>query len=149
MKTIRRSKGDPSGTGVRRFRIENSFSTGFTLLEVLVAIALLGIAVTMVLQLFSADLRAIAASEDYISAAAKAEAKMMEVLDNDTLTESSTSEITNDGYRLNVSVASIVSERTEPLPVALMDISVTVYWTKGANERSLSLRTMKLTNKQL
>jgi hypothetical protein len=31
----------------------------------------------------------------------------------------------------------------------LMDILVTVRWTKGAKERSLSLRTMKLVNKQI
>ena len=127
----------------------NPSAKGFTLLEVLVAIALLGIAITMVLQLFSADLRAIAASEDYVSAAARAEAKMREVLDNDTLAEGSASEITNDGYRLNVSVASILSERTDTLQVMLMDIFVTVYWTKGTKERSLSLRTMKLVNKQV
>ena len=146
---MRRSGGSAFRAGAGRCRIERSSSTGFTLLEVLVAIALLGIAITMVLQLFSVDLRAIAASEEYVSAAAKAEAKMMEVLDDDTLTDTSTSETTNDGYRLNVSVASIQSERTDPLPVVLMDIFVTVYWTKGANERSLSLRTMKLVNKQL
>jgi len=48
---------------------------GFTLIEVLVAVALLGIAVTVVIQLFSANLRAIASSEDYIYASARAEAK--------------------------------------------------------------------------
>ena len=127
----------------------NSSSKGFTLLEVLVAIALLGIAISIVLQLFSADLRAIATSEDYVSAAAKAEAKMREVLDNDTLVEGSTSEITNDGYRLDVSIASTLNERTDMLKVMLMDILVTVHWTKGAKERSMSLRTMKVLNKEL
>jgi len=119
------------------------------LLEVLVAVALLGIAITVVLQLFSADLKAIAASEEYVSAAAKAEAKMREVQDSDTLTEGSTSEMTNDGYRVEVSTASTLKERTDTLQVMLMDIVVTVYWTKGIKERSLSLRTMKLVNKQV
>ena len=122
---------------------------GFTLLEVLVAVALLGIAVTVVLQLFSADLKAIAASEEYVSAAAKAEAKIREVQDNETLSEGSTSEVTNDGYRVDVSVASTLGERTDALQVMLMDILVTVHWTKGAKERSLSLRTMKLVNRQI
>jgi prepilin-type N-terminal cleavage/methylation domain-containing protein len=154
MKGMRGPKGKASrtilfATGVRSFRSVNSSVKGFTLLEVLVAVALLGIAITVVLQLFSADLRAIAVSEEYVSAAAKAEAKMREVQDNDTLAEGSTSDITNDGYRLDVSVTSTLSERTETLQVMLMDILVTVYWTKGAKQRSLSLRTMKLVNKQI
>jgi general secretion pathway protein I len=149
MRENERSKGSASGTGVRRFKIVNSSVKGFTLLEVLVAVALLGIAITVVLQLFSADLRAIAASEEYVSAASKAEAKMREVQDSDTLAEGSTSEITNDGYRLDVSVASTLAERTDTLQVMLMDILVTVHWTRGAKERALSLRTMKLINKQI
>ena len=149
-----RSKGRVSGIilfapGVRRFRTVSSSAKGFTLLEVLVAVALLGIAITVVLQLFSADLKAIAASEEYVSATARAEAKMREVQDNDTLSEGTTSEMTNDGYRLDVSVASTLQERTDTLQVMLMDILVTVRWTKGTKERSLSLRTMKLVNKQI
>jgi len=154
MRGMIRSNGRASGrvpfaSGFRRFRTLNSSARGFTLLEVLVAVALLGIAITVVLQLFSADLKAIAASEEYVSAAAKAEAKMREVQDSDTLTEGSTSEMTNDGYRLEVSTASTLKERTDTLQVMLMDIVVTVYWTKGVKERSLSLRTMKLVNKQI
>lgn len=154
MKGIRGPRGKAFRTilftpGVRRLRIVNSSAKGFTLLEVLVAVALLGIAITVVLQLFSADLRAIAVSEEYVSAAAKAEAKMREVQDNDTLAEGSTSETTNDGYRLDVSVTSTLSERSDTLQVMLMDILVTVYWTKGVKQRSLSLRTMKLVTKQI
>jgi len=149
-----RPKGRASGTilfatGVRRFRLVNSSAKGFTLLEVLVAVALLGIAITVVLQLFSADLKAIAASEEYVSAAARAEAKMREVQDNDNLSEGYTSEMTNDGYRLDVSVTSTLGDRTDTLQVMLMDILVTVRWTKGTKERSLSLRTMKLVNRQI
>ena len=43
---------------------------GFTLIEVLVSVVLLGIAVAIVLQLFSANVRALATSEDYIYASA-------------------------------------------------------------------------------
>ena len=122
---------------------------GFTLLEVLVAVALLGIAITVVLQLFSAGLRAISTSEDYVSAAAKAGAKMREVLDDDKLSEKSFSETTNDGYRIDVSVTGALKDRTESLQVMLLDISLTIHWTKGTKERSLTLRTMKVVNKQI
>jgi prepilin-type N-terminal cleavage/methylation domain-containing protein len=129
-------------------RIKCSISSrGFTLLEVLVATAILGIAVAVVLQLFSANLRALSLSEDYVSATKRAEAKMREILDNATLAETSFSETTGDGYRIDVSVTSAIEERTENLPVKLLEISLTVHWTKGLKERSLSLKTMKLVKK--
>ncbi len=123
---------------------------GFTLFEVLIAVAILGIAITMVLQLFSANMKSISASEDYVSAAAKAEAKMREVLDDDQLSEKSSSgETTSDGYRTSVSVTQTLEDRTENLPVTLLNISVTVYWTKGLGEKSLTLNTMKLVARQI
>ncbi len=123
---------------------------GFTLFEVLIAVAILGIAITMVLQLFSADLRSISASEDYVSAAVTAEAKMREVLDDDQLSEgSSSSETTSDGYRTTVSVSKTLEDRTENLPVELLNITVTVYWTKGLGEKSLTLNTMKMVARQI
>ena len=101
---------------------------GFTLIEVLVSVVLLGIAVTIVLQLFSANVRAIATSEDYIYASAKAEAKMREVLEDDEISEISFSEITDDGYRIDVSIAEVLHERTENLQVRLMEVVLTVFW---------------------
>jgi len=122
---------------------------GFTLLEVLVAIALLGIAVTVVLQLFSANLRAIATSGDYISAATKAEAKMREILDDDELSEKSWSETTDDGYRLDVSINDVLKARTENLQVRLLEIDLIIHWTRETKEKSLTLRTMKMVEKKV
>ena len=122
---------------------------GFTLLEVLVAIALLGIAVTVVLQLFSANLRAIATSGDYISAATKAEAKMREILDDDELSEKSWSETTDDGYRLDVSINEVLKARTENLQVRLLEIDLIIHWTRETKEKSLTLRTMKMVKKEV
>ena len=121
---------------------------GFTLLEVLVATAILGIAVAVVLQLFSANLRALAMSEDYVSATKRAEAKMLEILDDTALAETTFSETTGDGYRIDVSVTNALEERTENIPVKLLEISLTVHWTKGTKERSLNLKTMKAVKKE-
>jgi general secretion pathway protein I len=131
-----------------KFLILNSHK-GFTLLEVLVALALLGIAVTVVLQLFSANLRAIATSGDYISAATKAEAKMREILDDDKLSEKSWSETTDDGYRLDVSINDVLKARTENLQVRLLEIDLIIHWTKGTKGRSLTLRTLKMVEKEV
>ena len=134
---------------MRRRNSDRNANQGFTLLEVLVAIALLGIAVTVVLQLFSSNTKAISASEDYISASVKAEAKMREILDDEDMSEASYAEITDDGYRIDVSIAETLSERTENLQVRLMEIYLTVYWKRGAHEKSFTLRTMKLLEKEV
>jgi len=126
-----------------------SSTRGFTLLEVLVATAVLGIAIAVVLQLFSANLRVIAVSEDYVSATKKAETKMREILDDATLRETSFGEMTADGYRMEVSVTNALQEKTENLPVKLLEISLTVHWTNGTKERSLSLKTMKIVRKEV
>jgi prepilin-type N-terminal cleavage/methylation domain-containing protein len=123
------------------------YCRGFTLLEVLVSLSIVAIAVTVVLQLFSADLRAIAASEDYASAVVKAETKMREVLDNDDLAETSWSEATPDGYRMDVSIADVLKEKTNNLQVRLLEIGLTTRWFKGTKEKTLTLRTMKVINK--
>jgi prepilin-type N-terminal cleavage/methylation domain-containing protein len=120
---------------------------GFTLLEVLVATSILGIAVAVVLQLFSANLRALSLSGGYVSAAMRAEAKMREILNDDELSEKISTETTEDGYRIEISVTETLKERTENLQVKLLAIDLTIQWMQGAKERSFTLRTAKVVNK--
>ena len=122
---------------------------GFTLLEVLVATSIMGIAIAVILQLFSANLRNISDSSDYVAAATRAEVKMMEVLDNHSLLEKSYSEITNDGYRMDIAITETLKERTENLQVRLFEIALTVRWTKGTKEKSMTLRSMKVVRKEI
>jgi prepilin-type N-terminal cleavage/methylation domain-containing protein len=124
-------------------------SGGFTLLEVLVATVILAIAVAVILQLFSANLRAISLSGDYVSAATKAESRMREILDDDKLSEKSFSEVTDDGYRIDVSITDTLKDRTENLQVKLLQIDLTLRWVKGSKEKSLTLRTMKIMKKEV
>jgi prepilin-type N-terminal cleavage/methylation domain-containing protein len=122
---------------------------GFTLLEILVALALLGIAITVILQLFSTNLRALSVSGDYISAALRAEAKMREILEDTDLTEKSWSEITDEGYRFDASVTETLKERTENLQVRMLEIDLTVQWSEGTKMKFLTLKTMKVVNKKI
>jgi len=120
---------------------------GFTLLEVLVALAILGISVTIIFQLFSANLRAVRGSEDYISAAVRAQTKMREILDDDKLAEKAEktwSETTPDGYRVDVAVAETLKDRTKDLEVQLFEIIMTVYWTKNSKTKTMTVRAMKM-----
>ena len=134
-----------SRTGNRR-RV--SAEQGFTLLEVLVGLAIMGIAVVVLFQIFSANLRAIGASEDYVSAAVKAEVRMREILDSDKLAESTWSEVTADGYRLDIVIAETLNQRTVLLPVRLLEVVLTVHWKRGAKDKSMMLRTVKMMGRQ-
>jgi type II secretion system protein I len=123
---------------------------GFTLLEVLVATAILGMAIAVILQLFSANIRAIALSRDYVYASIKAETRMKEILNSDEkILEKSYSETANDGYRVDVSITEVLKERTETLQVKLLEIDLTIRWLKGSKERSLTLSTMKVVKKEV
>ena len=116
---------------------------GFTLLEVLVALALLGIALTVILQVFSANLRNIGSAEDYGYAAAYASARMREVIDHEAVAETAWTERTPEGYSIDVSVAEYMKDRTANLPVMLLQVDLTIHWRKGTLEKSLTLRTIK------
>lgn len=132
-----------------RFAVFLDSRKGFTLLEVLVALALLGIAITIVLQLFSSSLRALSASEDYVAAVTMAEVKMRETLDDENLSERSWSELTADGYRLDMSVTETLRERTDTLQVQLMEVRLTIHWAKGLKKRSFTLKTLKVVTREI
>jgi general secretion pathway protein I len=139
---------NPFALDLKNFR-SSSPKSGFTLLEVLVALALLGISMVAIFELFSSNLKGITASDDYVSAILKAESQMREILDNDNLTEESLSATMEDGSKIDTSVVDTATDRTENLPVKLLEVSVTIHWTRGTRERSFTLKTMKLVNKQV
>ena len=113
------------------------------------ALALLGIAVTAILQLFSANLKSISASEEYVAGSLEAQSKMREVLDSQEFSERSWNGITDNGYRFQVSVSDTLPERVENLHVKLVVVEVKVYWARGAGEKSLTLKTMKMVEKPI
>jgi prepilin-type N-terminal cleavage/methylation domain-containing protein len=123
--------------------------SGFTLLEVLVSLSILGIAVVVILQLFSVNLKSISLSEDYVRGAVEAEAKMREILDSQDFTEKSWNGRTENGHRFEASVANVLTERTDNLQVKMVEISVTVYWTEAGKERSSILKTLKVNEKKV
>ena len=120
---------------------------GFTLLEVLVSVAILGIAVTLILQLFSSNLRAVAASEDYVAATLRAESKLRDFLDRVNVSEGTVEETTPEGYRVTVTVSDVLREKTDGLPVKLLEVHLAMAWTRGAKEKTIRLKTMKVVGK--
>lgn len=120
---------------------------GFTLLEVLVAFAIVGVALTVILQLFAGNSRGIADSEAQVAASVKAESVMRRILDDDGLSVASWEEETDDGYRVQVVITDTEEERTENIPVRLLQISLTLSWLRDGTERSLKFGTLKMVRK--
>ncbi|PKN19145.1 MAG: hypothetical protein CVU71_10240 [Deltaproteobacteria bacterium HGW-Deltaproteobacteria-6] len=120
---------------------------GFTLLEILVALAVLAIAVTMVIQLFSANLKTAAVSRDMTQAVARADTRIKNILSNGALTERTWTENTEDGYRFDVSISEILKDRTDNLPVKLMEVMLTTRWVSGMKEKKFSLKSVKMVEK--
>jgi general secretion pathway protein I len=125
-----------------------SLNRGFTLLEVLVAIAIIGIAVTVILQLFSSNLRALSVSKDYVHASIKAEEKMRELLEGE-LSEGYFSEQTDDGYRIDVNIRKVLEDKTENLQVEMIQIDLSVIWKVGLKEKRIDLTTSKVIEKEI
>jgi general secretion pathway protein I len=122
--------------------------TGFTLLEVLVALTILSISVIFVIQLFAANLRSLSISEEYVHAAMKGEEKMSEVTLNPDLDVGAWSDVTGEGYSINGIITEVMGERTEELGVRLLKIDMTIEWKGRRAEKSISLSTMKAVKKK-
>ena len=78
-----------------------------------------------------------------------AEARMRELLHADSISEQVTSEMTSDGYRIDIAVHETLPERTENLPVRLFSINMKVSWTIGLHEKSISLNSLKTVRREL
>ncbi len=120
-----------------------SSNKGFTLIEVLVALTLLSITVTLVVQLFSASLRSTGSTDDYATAIEEADLRMKEILDTDVLEAGSWTETTNEGYTMKVTISDTLKERTDYLYLKLMQVDLSVLWKNGSKERTWTLRTLK------
>lgn len=127
---------------------------GFTLLEILVALAILGIALTLVLELFAGGLRLLGRSEESLRAAQLAAQKLEEILIRQEAVTGERVEqgVFPDGTRWQVRVAPVPSpdatNLSAALPWDLHEYAVRVTWTSGLRERSYELYTNKLVQKR-
>jgi type II secretion system protein I len=122
---------------------------GFTLLEIIVALALVATAVVVVMQLFSASLRAISASDDYVSASANAEAVMRAILTDEDFPDRAASSGSLDIYRFESTAVKVNEERTKTTNTDLYKVTVIIRWRQGSAEKSIALNTLKLVEKKI
>ena len=120
---------------------------GFTLIEIMVALTVMGFAVVYLVQLFSSNLRMIGTSQDYMTALTHAESVMREIVESDKTEEKSWKEESDQGYQVEITVSETQKERTDNLPIKLLQIEMVFSWEKSSRKKSMTLRTLKVVNK--
>jgi len=131
----------PSGEGGKA-------RSGFTLIEVVIALAILGIALTVIIQLFSGGLRLGRASVEYAKAVNYARMKMEEIAMKPDIQEGNEEGEFDPTYRWQVGVKkmdllSLGKDRTITPPVELFQVKVNVLWKSGSKERSAIFETYR------
>ena len=125
---------------------------GFSLLEVLVAFAILALALGVLLQIFANSLRAVSSSEEYTHATLLAESKLATVGREIPLEEGETEGEFDDKYRWRVNIQPYQWEEdgeiVENLAADIFQVNVEVYWGEQPRQRSVPLTTLRLAKKQ-
>jgi general secretion pathway protein I len=125
-------------------------NVGFTLMEVVVSMAILGIALTIILELFSGGLRSAKISEEYTKATWYGKAKMEEMLTVQDLSEGVTEGSFDSQYAWRSEVKksnpklSLEEDGQTSLPIDLYQIIVRVTWPSGAGQRSYEVESLRV-----
>ena len=122
---------------------------GFTLLEVLLAVVILGVSLTTILLQFQTALRAGSISQERTNAVIYAKEKLESLKIEDELSESSQSGVLESGYEWETEVSLYEYEDQEEdisyedLRHETYKLRTTVKWNSGINKRQVELITLK------
>ena len=121
---------------------------GFTLLEVLVAFAILAIALGVLMQVFSSGLNTANVAERYAWATSLAESHLASIGADEPLRVGEESGELGRGFRwVRTVTAYYDDDHAEDIDgLRLYDVEVTVRWQEPSKTRSVSLRTLRLVN---
>lgn len=124
---------------------------GFTLIEVVVALAILGVGLIVIIELFSGGLRLGKVAEEYTQAISYARLKMEDLAAGQQLVEGMEEGEFDKKYRYQIEVKKVdlypFQEQVDfQPPLLLYKIKLSVLWKSGLRERSAdfeSFRTFK------
>ena len=122
---------------------------GFSLLEVMVALSILGIALTVVIQLFSGGLKLARNSRDYTKAVLYAKQVMEEMAMQERLNEGVEQGDLADGYRWQVTVSPREISTEEDFPLEFYHLTVDIFFYQGNKEKKVALSTLKTVLKEI
>ena len=119
---------------------------GFSLLEVIVALAIMAIGFITVLQLFSGGIKSVSLSEQYLKATALAQSKMGEIEINNYKEADAEGMFQNeDGYRWRVEITPYATDLNNAASgVQLSEVTLNIHWSDAGRARNIELNTLKL-----
>jgi len=130
-------------------RLNTRVDRGFTLIEVVVALAILGVGLTVIIELFSGGLRLARASMEYTKAVNYARMKMEEMTVKPAVQEGTEEGESDDkAFRWQVGVKkvdllSIDKSMDYQPPIELFQVKIDVFWKSGSKERSASIESFR------
>ena len=133
-----------------KFQISNfKFQSGFTLLEVVVAMAIVGLGVVTLLEIFSLGLRLVTKSSTRTEAVSYGRQVMDEVLIRREIQEGGEEGSLGEGHRWRLQVEPR-REESEFLPSTgweLKEITLQMQYREGEREKEVEMRTLRLVKK--
>jgi general secretion pathway protein I len=121
---------------------------GFTLIEVVVALAILGIGLIVIIELFSGGLRLGRTTQEYTQAVGLARMKLEEIALTEELKEGNEEGEFDKNFRWQLGVKRVdllpVEKGPEfKPPVEFYQIKVNIIWKSGSKERSTEIESYK------
>ncbi|WP_315770074.1 MULTISPECIES: type II secretion system protein [unclassified Bradyrhizobium] len=118
---------------------------GFTLVEVIVALAMLSLGLTLVMGLFSTGLSRTGMAERVAGAVALAQSLMAQVGNSIPLRTETRDGAAANGYRWRLAMQPYRPvQGGDARPVELYQVSVEIGWQEGQDPRSYALSTLRL-----
>ncbi|MGQ9509343.1 MAG: type IV pilus modification PilV family protein [Thermodesulfobacteriota bacterium] len=117
---------------------------GFTLIEIVVSLAILGVGLLGIIELFSGGLRTERIAVEYSKAMEYAQLKMEEIGLSPSFQEGKEEGRFDEHFRWEVFRKKVdllpeeILSKMKP-PVQLMEVKVKVFWRSGLKERALSI----------
>ena len=129
-----------------KLRLNKPNNDGFSLLEVIVALAIMAMGFVTVLQLFSGSIRSVSLSEQYLKGTTLAHSKMGELeVNNYSVTEYEGIFPDEKNYRWQLQVSPHASPlNSKEKNIQLSEVTLNVLWEDAGKTRDVEISTLKV-----
>ena len=129
-----------------KLRLNKPSNDGFSLLEVIVALAIMAMGFVTVLQLFSGSIRSVSLSEQYLKGTTLAHSKMGELeVNNYSVTEYEGIFPDEKNYRWQLQVSPHDSPlNSKEKNIQLSEVTLNVLWEDAGKTRDVEISTLKV-----